>query len=497
MSIGWFFLDGHVDINLADEGQLWYGTQAVRLGQIPIRDFQSYDPGRYLWTGAWSYLLGDGLVSLRLACVLFQCLGVLAGLLAARRLSQNWLFLVGVALLLCAWMHPRYKVFEQSVALMAIYAGILLLERPSLRRHWWVGVFGGLVAFIGCNHGAYHVLAFGLLITWSSWDAGWRPWLRRCLVWGTGLLIGYLPQWLLFVFVHGYFHEYVAYVKLVLFHGTNLAKPVPWPWAPDTSQSFSGPMSAAVQGCYYILFPAFFILVAVRAWQLGRAGFGARAALVAATCVTLPYTHYVFSRSDIVHLGHGAPALALGLIALGFTFGGRTVKPGYVLATILMVSSFLANLAQFGVTTQVTAPPDSLFPMEVKGQQMLVRLYFAKTLASANHLARNLAKPEEPIFFMPLPGLYPFTERISPTKRLQFTYPSPEEDRNLLTEIESADVEWVMLQNYAFDGREDLRFSNANPRVFEYFAQNFAQVPVATLPGDIVILRRRRPDRTE
>jgi hypothetical protein len=492
VSIAWFFLDGNVDINLADEGQMWYGTEAVRLGQVPIRDFQSYDPGRYLWTAAWSFCLGEGLVSMRLACVFFQCLGVLAGLLAARRLSRNWLFLLGVSFLLCAWMHPRYKVFEQSVALMAIYAGVLLLERPSLRRQWWVGVFGGLSAFIGCNHGAYHILAFGLLIAWSAWGAGWETWLRRCLAWGTGLLIGYLPQWLMFAFVPGYFHEYVAHLKLILSHGTNLAKPVPWPWVPPSAQSFSGPMSAAVEGCFYILFPAFFAVVAIRVWQMGRARLQAAPVLLAAACVTLPYAHYVFSRPDIVHLGHAAPALALGLIALGFTLADGRVLLGYVLAPILMVGSFVANLTQFGVATQMTAPQDSLFAVEVRGREMLVRLYYAKALASANHLARNLAKPDERIFFMPLPGLYPFTERVSPTKRLQFVWPSPEEDRILLAEIEAADVEWVMLQNYAFDGRDELRFSNANPRVFEYFAQNFAQVPLATLPGDMVVLRRAR-----
>jgi hypothetical protein len=492
LSIGWFFLDGNVGINLADEGHLWYGTQAVRLGQIPIRDFLSYDPGRYLWTAAWSFWVGDGLVSLRFACVLFQCLGVLAGLLAARRLSRNWLFLTGIALLLCVWMHPRYKVFEQSIALMAIYAGVLLLERPSLRRHWWVGVFGGVAAFMGCNHGAYHVLAFGLLIAWSALGGGWNIWLQRCLAWGAGLLVGYLPQWLMFVFVSGYFPKYVANIKVLLSNGTNVAKSVPWPWVTHVTHSSWGPLSAIMEGCYYLLFPAFFALIAIRAWQLGRARMLAHPVLVASIFVTLPYMHYVFSRPDIVHLSHGAPAVAIGFIALGFSFDGKGWKLGYLSASVLIGTSFLANLFQFGVTSQVIGPPNSLFPVVVKGQQMLVRLYFAKALASADHLAHDLAKPDEPIFFMPLPGLYPFTGRLSPTKRNYFTYPSPEEDRNLLAEIEAAGVEWVMIQDYAIDGRDDLRFRNANPLVFDYFVQNFTPVPIATLPGDMVVLRRSR-----
>src|SRR3954468_10326764 len=95
-SIGWFLLDGHLKINFADEGFLWYGAEAVRRGEVPMRDFDAYDPGRYLWVAGWSFLLGNSLISLRLACVLFQCLGVLSGMLAARRLSKNWVFLAGV-----------------------------------------------------------------------------------------------------------------------------------------------------------------------------------------------------------------------------------------------------------------------------------------------------------------------------------------------------------------------------------------------------------------
>ena len=490
LSVGWFFLDGEVKLNLADEGLLWYGTQALRLGHLPIRDFQSYDPGRYFWTAAWSFCLGQGVLSLRLSCVFFQCLGVLAGLLAARRLSRNWLFLICIAVLLCAWMHPRYKVFEQSIALMAVYAGVLLLERPSLRRHWWLGVFGGLAAFVGCNHGAYHLLAFGLLIAWAAREAGWRTWLRRTLVWGAGLLAGYTPQWLMFIFAPGYFREFVGYLKAIVSNGTNLVLPVPWPWLIPADYQFWLRISGVIEGCFYLALLAFFVFVALRTWQLARIGKPIHPVLVAATCVSLPYAHYVFSRPDIVHLAHGAPTVVLGLIALGFTFGEGL---GHLLAPLLMGASLLANLFQFGVTTEVMAPPGSLFSVEVKGQRLLVGLDCAKVLASAQHLANDLAKPDEPILIMPLmPGLYPFIGRLSPTKRTYFVFPSPEEDRAFLAEIEAAQVEWVMLQDYPLDARDDLRFMKTNPLVFAHFRKHFARVPIATLPEDFVVLRRRR-----
>ena len=496
LSIGWFLLDGNVNVNLADEGFLWYGTYAMRHGQVPMRDFQAYDPGRYLWTVAWSYLLGDGLAAMRLACVFFQCIGVLAGLLAARRLSRNALFLASVALLLCAWMHPRYKLFEQSIALMSIYAGVLLLEKPTIRRHFGVGILGGLMAFMGRNHGAYHVAAFGLLIVGAAWGKGWRVWCQRSAAWGGGVVTGYLPQALMFLLVPGYFSGFTENLRTIMAKGTNLPAKVPWPWLVQETDTGWHRWSAFVEGFYYVAFPLFFLLAVVRAWRLGGQRLAAHPVFVSAICVTLPYTHYVFSRPDIVHLSHGAPALALGFIALAFTMPGHMPRLGLALAPFLAVTSLLANLYQIGAAMLVLAAPHSLFEFEIRGRQMSVPTYIAKVLASAHTLSTELAKKDEPILFVPnLPGLYPLTGRLSPTNQIYFIYPAtPEEDRALLAEMEAANVRWVMMHDYALDGREDLRFRNTNPIVFAWLRTNFDLVPIATLPRDMVVLHRtRRP----
>ncbi len=492
LSVGWFLLDGNMKVNLADEGYLWYGTFAMSHGQVPMRDFHAYDPGRYLWTLAWSFILGDGLVSLRLACVFFQCFGVVAGLLAARRLSRNPFFLTGIALLLCAWMHPRYKVFEQSIALMFVYAGVLLIEKPSVRRHFWVGVFGGLMAFMGRNHGAYHVVAFGLLIAWAAWGEGWRTLWKRSAAWGGGILLGYIPQWLMFLFVPGYFRQFMVNLGEIATKGTNLPTRVPWPWlVPDAFTSWYR-YSTIAEGCFYVAFPLLFLFAAVRAWRQRRAGLMTNPVFVAAVCVTLPYMHYVFSRADIVHLSHGAPTLVLALIALGFSFVGGARRIGFALTSVLTVGSLLANLFHYGITLEMIAAPNSLVRVDVRGQRMIAPLFHARVLKSAQTLATELAKKDEPVLFLPhMPGLYPFTGRLSPTKQIYFIFPArPDEDRALLAEIEAANVQWVMLHDYPLDGRDDLRFRNTNPIVFDFFRRNFEPVKIASLPPDMIALHR-------
>ena len=116
-----YLLQGNIGINLADEGYLWYGALRTSLGDIPIRDFQSYDPGRYFWVAAWFKIFGSGIMLLRAVTAIFQFLGLTFGLLIVRRIISSWGMMICAGVILIVWMYPRHKLFEPSRGLRNKY----------------------------------------------------------------------------------------------------------------------------------------------------------------------------------------------------------------------------------------------------------------------------------------------------------------------------------------------------------------------------------------
>src|SRR5205807_6041062 len=95
----------------SDEGWLWYISQRTALGQVPLRDFFSYDPGRYYWSALIFRLTGSsGLYQQILANYLFAIIGLAAAyfVMIRTRLDRSWriaiLLLLGVVI-----GFPRHK----------------------------------------------------------------------------------------------------------------------------------------------------------------------------------------------------------------------------------------------------------------------------------------------------------------------------------------------------------------------------------------------------
>lgn len=88
-----FLFQGHVGFNISDEGYLWYGSQRVTVGEVPLRDFMAYDPGRYYWVASIMSLLNDsGIIALRISIAILEVLSlfVALSLISALKSSKNF-----------------------------------------------------------------------------------------------------------------------------------------------------------------------------------------------------------------------------------------------------------------------------------------------------------------------------------------------------------------------------------------------------------------------
>ncbi len=498
---------GDVDLNLADEGFLWYGVLRTLEGQVALRDFQSYDPGRYLWCAAWCAWLGQGVLALRAALAAFGALGLLAGLCVLRRVAPRPWALAAGALVLSLWMFPRHKLFEPSLAMLAVLLAVRLAERPSLRRHLASGVAIGLTGLVGRNHVLYGALGFGLWIAllalWLAPEDGGRGaparLARRQGAFAAGGVVGMLPLLGMLAFVPGFGR---AYLDSVLFfsreHGTNLPLPYPWPWRFGHA-TLAAPERVALAAAF--LLPLVVVAAAAlvafararggRARELVRTG-GVRV-LLAASAIGVFYAHHASVRSDAAHLAQSLHPALLGALALPAALGWRAPARAAAWAALL-VASWLAASA----TNPVLAPLRAfrrapLVACQVAGERLRLAPDVARQVELLTRTVAARVPADEALFLAPgLCTLYPAWGRVSPVWGIYFLWPaSEEEQRALLADLEAKDVRWALIKEAPPDGRADLLFQRTHALVWAWLERRFERVPTPELPPNYFFLRRR------
>ncbi len=152
-----------IGLNLHDEGFLWYGARQTARGEVPVRDFQSYDPGRYDWCAAFMRVRHDeGILTLRLACFAFAGVGVALHHAISRRLGHRPFARDAWAAIACVWFFPKFHTFDSVLPLLSIWSLTALAQHPRRTSHFTAGVTIGAAGYVGVNHGAYHLAAYAL-----------------------------------------------------------------------------------------------------------------------------------------------------------------------------------------------------------------------------------------------------------------------------------------------------------------------------------------------
>ncbi|WP_025039842.1 hypothetical protein [Nitrosospira briensis] len=480
-----FLWQGHKGFLIWDEGFLWYGAQRVMLGEVPIRDFMSYDPGRYYWSAALMSLWGDnGIMALRGAVAVFQVIGLFVALLLIARSARtpNFPYLVLSAIILVAWMYPRHKLFDISLSILLMGVLTFLVQHPTRRRYFLAGLCVGLVAVFGRNHGMYGVLGSLGVMGWLTIKRVDDPgFIKGVTLWAIGVMVGFTPLLLMALLVPGFA---TAFWESLLFFleikATNLTLPVPWPWrAAFDSLSVGKAIREVLVGLFFIAIVIFGILAI--AWVTLQK-FHKRVvppALVAAAFLALPYAHYAYSRADVSHLAKSIFPLLVGCLVLLATQPARTKWP---LALVLCGASLWVMHIHPGWQCRASK---QCVNIEISGSELSVNARTASEIALLRKLAAEYAPNGQSFIATPFwPGAYPLLGRKSPMWEIYALFPRSKSFQQLEIErIKAANPGFILIFDFSLDGREELRFCNTHALIHQYILDNFELLPESPNPA--------------
>ncbi len=485
-----FAMQARSGINLADEGFLWYGVQQTARGRVPLRDFQSYEPGRYYWGAAGMLLFGKGLVPLRFSETLFQILGLWVGLLAATRMGQNWALLIAIGVMLTLWMVPSYKLFDHVLLLFGIWIAVRLIEEPSSGRIFTAGLFIGLCFFFGRNHALYNFLAQACLLLLLYFK------LRSLSVshfglWFTGILLGLVPMIIMFLCVPGFFASYLDSVREIFRHGANLSLPVPWPWrvAPN---SLAG-VSQFLLGILLIALPLGYLTAIVMSLVMRSQAIQNHALLIGCAFVGLFYLHHAFSRPDLSHFAQVIHPFTLGILAFISFFGARQFY--HWTATVLLIAIGAFTVCRQTPTYQRITSRTSWVLCDV-GSKIFVPPGIGRLITCLRKFNVENIGPKEGVLIAPyMPALYPITNRESPLWEIGLFFPATTgRQRAMIQDLNARNVNWAIISDAPLGKREDRRFSLSHSLVWQYLMKNFEPVESTCFPKWLRILHRTLPE---
>src|SRR4029453_11229035 len=484
-----FALQGRQGINLADEGFLWYGVQRTAAGGVPLRDFQSYDPGRYYWSAAGAFLFGNGLVALRFSETVFQLLGLWAGLLVASRLVQNWALLPAIGLMLTLWMFYSFRLFDNSFLLCGIWIAVRLIEEPSPARLLTAGFFVGMCVFFGKNHALYNFLAQASLLLFLHFKQ--RPVLSisHLGIWVAGIMAGLVPTIAMFVAVPGFFASYIESIQLIFRRGTNLPLPVPWPWRVSLN---SADTTQFLLGIFFIALPFGYLAAITVSLSMRSQMIKDHAVFIACAFVGLFYLHHAFSRADFGHLAPVIHPFLLGALALlGFL---KAHKFYHWAVIVVLIAAALFTVSRRTQIYQRLTSSTPWVPYNAGGKIFVPASINQLLTCLRNFAAENIA-PGEGLLIAPFnQTLYPILGHESPLWDLAYYFPATaQRQETMIHELAAKNVNWAIISDTLLDKREDLRFSATHELVWQYLMENFEPIESVCLPKAMKILHRKHP----
>lgn len=462
-------------LNFADEAYLWHGTRLVCQGAVPLRDFRSYEPGRYWWCAATLRLLGDRLVQLRLAGHVAWGLGLAVLGTALVGFDSAPVIIVATLTAGALWAEPQHKLFEPAIMATGVAVGAAMLADGSLAAAVAAGVVVGLISLVGVNVAGYLAVAIAVLALIGP--AG----VQGALAAGLGLAVGLFPLLVWAAATGAWRALWHRRVVAILQRGTtNLPLPVSWPWRePLRAMANWPPVPRRVLQAAFVVLPVVQI-AAVTAVVLLPDLRASQPVLAASSVVGLIGLHHAFSRPDPPHL---AQAIVPCLVTLGQL---AQLLPSPALTWVGAIALVSASAV---VGWSWPRPARSVPTATATGDQINLAPGKARITEAVRELLRD-TPASSPILAVPtLAGLLVVLDRPTAVYDVFCVYPASdtEQDR-MIADLQASAPVLAVVADRPLDGRDELRFSHTHPRVWDWLHRTMDPVPARGLPKDVAIL---------
>ena len=465
--------------NWGDEGLMWYISQRTALGEVPIRDFFSYDPGRYYWSaGVFKLLHGSGLFEQIVADAAFGVLGLTAAYIAMVKMAVGRLWRVTTLLTLAVMLgFPRHKIFEQVLSLICGAGLAFLIAKPNAQKRWLgYGIATGVAAFVGRNSGVYFVVAGVLLILVLKFSAVQLSAGRALLFGGLGAVIGYSPMIFMLCCVRGFG---AAFYQSVLFTPSmhqQLRLPIPFPWhvhlkglgGIDVVRARAvSVLCLAVPGTY---------LFAIWKWTRRNTEPALQLAC-AASLAGVPFLHHAFDRADFFHIAQGILPFAVAVGALASHFGQRRQRTlSFGISSLALALILLAWLPYEPAIHFLRMKPDAIRQLSISGRQFYIEADQAQVMQTIQAAFSACGSRDGTFLQAPYyPGLYPFLKTRAPYWELYYLYPRDDAFQEKHIEaLRENHVSMVLLnREAAVDGIDGLKIDRTYPKLVNYILEHY------------------------
>jgi xanthosine utilization system XapX-like protein len=482
VSLTVFALQWRYGFNLGDEGWLWYASQRTALGEIPFRDFFSYDPGRYYWSAAIFKLLGrNGFYEQLLANYLFAIIGLALAYFAMLRARVRLPMRIAMLILLGVVIgFPRHKIYEQTLSLIAVAAIAFVFAAPQKINRWFsLGLVIGLAAFFGRNSGVFCAIATVVaFVVLHLRGEGPRP-VRTLAALASGTVMGYSPMIVMLVAVHGFAKPFFQSVLMTPKWAWSL--PIPFPWHVHLrGLTAVDRLQARTVAWLCVAVPLTYAVALGRALRSQAKLDNAERLSVAASAAGVGFLVHAFYTADFFHIAEGVVPFVIAAGALSVHWwGGRIRRRSAILfggMAFLVLASWLPMEPLVQCLRARGNTPGKFVHLRIDGRGFLVPSMSASIMQAVATAFHNCGGRDGGFLAAPYyPGLYAFLNTRAPSWDTYYLWPRSDQIQQAEIDDLQRDRTSLFLLNptFAINGRENLEFARTNPKLLGYIESHY------------------------